>query len=78
MVLSLETSLVNVTLGVYRTSATYTCSVYATTEDGDGSPTDGIAVTTGGNLRAVLCKKESIHVHVHCNADYSNASIYTV
>ena len=51
-VLSLETSLVNVTLGVYMTSATYSCNVYATTSSGEGHPTDDLSVTTGGNLVA--------------------------
>ena len=47
-VLSLETILLDVTLGVYMTVATYSCNVYATTTNGDGTPTDDVYVTTGG------------------------------
>ena len=54
-VLSLETSLLNVTLGVYMTAATYTCNVYATTTNGDGTPTDNVSVTTGGITIRYLC-----------------------
>lgn len=47
-VLSLETTELEISVGVYRTSTTYSCNVYATTPDGDGTPTDSISVTTGG------------------------------
>lgn len=47
-VLSLETTLLEVSVGVYRTSTTYSCTVYATTSNGDGTPTDAMSVTTGG------------------------------
>ena len=47
-VLSLNTTLIEVVVGIYMTEAAYSCNVYATISGVEKPATDDISVTTGG------------------------------